>query len=85
MRESIPESNYSQSGYFALEKDFKESTWMPILREYFPVALVIFVLYISGLCAGQKYMKHRNPFNLRAVLVLWNLSVSIFSIFCTVR
>ena len=85
MRESIPESNYSQNEYFALEKDFKESTWLPVLREYFPVALVIFVLYVSGLYAGQKYMKHRDPFNLRAVLVIWNLSIVVFSFICTIR
>ena len=54
MKESIPESNYSQIWYFALERDFKESVWMPILREYFPVTLVMSALYVSGLYAGQK-------------------------------
>ena len=85
MKESIPESNYSQMAYFALERDFKESAWLPVLREYFPVILVMFVLYVSGLYAGQKYMERRNPFNLRPVLVLWNMSIVIFSAICTMR
>ena len=79
----IPDSSYNQTSFFEFEKNFKEKTWLPELQKYFPVTLLIFVIYTVATFWGRKYMEKKEPFNLRSVLVLWNCGFVVFSIACS--
>lgn len=71
--------------YFKWEKEFTVhelykhiylNPWVPI------VGVVAYVLMIV---IGRRLMRDRKPFNLKTPLMLWNLSLSIFSFFGMVR
>lgn len=42
-------------------------------------------VYIILIFLGQNWMKHRPAFKLRKLLVLWNISLAMFSIFGFIR
>lgn len=52
-------------------------------RPFLPVIGIVF--YLMTLVLGQKVMEHRQPFNLKAVLFVWNASLALFSILSTIR
>jgi len=63
-----------------------EMTWRPYHLYYmmkrnwwFPIIAIS--IYAAGIVYGQKFFKDRKPWNFRNILIMWNLGLSLFSIF----
>lgn len=65
--------------YFEFEKKYDPIPVLEWMRAHpiFPmVAVVVYVVLIFG---GQYAMRNKEPWNLRGLMALWNLSLSVFS------
>ena len=49
------------------------------LDRYWYIPLVSSLLYVIFLYVGTRWMKYRRPYNLRPLLMLWNVGLAIFS------
>ena len=58
----------------------KLSRWQ---MDYWWLSVVASVIYLMLLYAGKKFMKHREPYNFRNALFLWNVGLAVFSIMGT--
>lgn len=79
--------------------DFKYDHWMVseyersfnyydkrnFLRENLQIPVLINVVYIASVFGLRHVMQSRDPFSLKKLLVLWNVSLALFSILGTVR
>ena len=54
------------------------------LTRYLPVPVLCSGVYLLLVFGGKSWMKEREPFNLRSLLLLWNIALSIFSIVATI-
>ena len=82
-------SGFNYSNLYALEHLFYDRQFVKTLQlivennRHFATYFSIF--YIVGIFALKKYMKTRERFSLRGLLIAWNLFLAIFSICGTVR
>ena len=51
------------------------------ISDYWTLSIPISVAYVLLVYAGHKWMKSRPSYNLRRFLLLWNLSLALFSMF----
>ena len=47
--------------------------------------IIVCTLYVVLVFAGRKIMENKKPFGLRPLLILWNGSLSLFSIIGAIR
>lgn len=82
--ESFPYSpNYSY--YFDFEKTFDVRKVQVELSRLWYAPYLACLVYLVGLYAGQEVMKRRSPFNLRRLLILWNVALCVFSVIGAIR
>lgn len=66
-----------------------ETIDLPYWRNWFSDnwqwSVYIGIAYVAFINLGQKFMKNREPFDLRRLLAVWNFSMSIFSAFAFLR
>uniref|UniRef100_T1J202 Elongation of very long chain fatty acids protein n=1 Tax=Strigamia maritima TaxID=126957 RepID=T1J202_STRMM len=55
------------------------------LKAYWQISIFFAVIYVILIFFGQRYMQSRTAFDLRKPLVVWNLSLALFSIVGTCR
>lgn len=70
---------------FGFERRFDERAAVTWMRENWTQSFVFCTLYAALVFGGQHYMKVRPRLNLRRPLVLWSLSLALFSIVGAVR
>jgi len=63
-----------------------EMTWRPywlyyLMERNWWIPIVAISLYGAMIVGGQNYFRERKPWDLRTALMLWNLGLSLFSIF----
>ncbi|XP_076018789.1 very long chain fatty acid elongase 6-like isoform X1 [Genypterus blacodes] len=80
----LNESNFDLCGY-GFERRFDERGAIRWMRANWTQAFVFSALYAALVFGGQHYMRLRPKMNLRRPLVLWSLSLALFSIVGAVR
>uniref|UniRef100_A0A3Q3WDE9 Elongation of very long chain fatty acids protein n=1 Tax=Mola mola TaxID=94237 RepID=A0A3Q3WDE9_MOLML len=70
---------------FSFERCFDERRAMQWMQANWSKSFVFSALYAALVFGGQHYMKPRPKMNLRLPLVLWSLSLALFSIIGAVR
>ncbi|KAL2078700.1 hypothetical protein ACEWY4_026385 [Coilia grayii] len=77
--DSVPLAEY------AFERIFDEKAAFEWMQENWTQSFVVCAMYAAVIFAGRMYMRERPKLDLRAPLVLWSLSLAIFSIIGAVR
>ncbi|NWW37771.1 ELOV6 protein, partial [Panurus biarmicus] len=67
------------------EKNFNHLAARKWMQENWQKSFIISVIYVILIFGIQHLMKERRPFNLRAPLVLWSFSLTLFSFFAACR
>ncbi|XP_035462423.2 elongation of very long chain fatty acids protein 6-like [Scophthalmus maximus] len=70
---------------FSFERRFDDTGAIRWMKENWNKSFVFCALYAALVFAGQNYMRPRPKLNLRRPLVLWSLSLALFSIIGSVR
>jgi len=65
--------------YFEFEKKYDPVPALGWMRDHPIVPIVAVLAYLVLTFCGQHAMSKREPFNLRGLMSLWNLSLSVFS------
>jgi hypothetical protein len=75
------------SNYFCtnFELTFDSQPGIDFAHNHMSLPCILVFLYLSSIYCGNKYMKCRNPYNLRYTLVLWNAILSLFSFIGALR
>lgn len=68
-----------------LEKNFEISSLLSLMQQYYFIAPISCVFYIATAFTVQHYMKNKPPYDLRRLLQLWNLILSVFSFMGMIR
>lgn len=70
---------------FQFEKKFEHEYTKEWMIRYWHTSFYAVGLYMIVIFGGQTYMSGRPPFKLRKLLILWNVSLALFSIVGTFR
>ncbi|XP_063076815.1 very long chain fatty acid elongase 6-like [Engraulis encrasicolus] len=70
---------------YAFETIFDEKAAFEWMQENWTQSFVVCAMYAAVIFAGRMYMRERPKLDLRAPLVLWSLSLAVFSIIGAVR
>ncbi|XP_034537609.1 elongation of very long chain fatty acids protein 6-like [Notolabrus celidotus] len=70
---------------YGFERRFDERGAILWMQENWSISFTFSALYAALVFGGQHFMKSRPKMNLRGLLVLWSLSLAIFSIIGAVR
>ncbi|XP_030628561.1 elongation of very long chain fatty acids protein 6-like [Chanos chanos] len=70
---------------FSFERHFDERVAIEWMQENWSKSFVFCGLYAAFVFGGQRFMRERPKLELRKLLVLWSLSLAIFSIIGAVR
>jgi elongation of very long chain fatty acids protein 6 len=54
--------------------------WRRWMYTNWPVSIHFSVLYLVFIVYGQRFMRNRQPFNLKPQLIIWNMSLALFSL-----
>lgn len=73
------------TGYFDFERRFDENVAFKWFEENWTISFVLCALYVVVIFLGRHLMRDRQKLDLRVPLVLWSLSLAVFSIIGTVR
>lgn len=65
--------------FFSSFPDLRVKGWF-LLDNYIPT-LVCSILYLLIVWLGPKYMKNRQPFSCRGILVVYNLGLTLLSLY----
>ena len=88
-RSEIPEKIVELAEFVQIPFHFEANSdylnWFRWFRENWASSVVYVAIYLVALAMLKKWMKNREPFDLRKLLVLWNLGLAIFSVAGTVR
>ena len=68
-----------QALYAEIEANYTIAHTSAIVRKFWYVPPSACTLYLALIVLGRKWMSSRQPYKLRAVLALWNLSLAVFS------
>ncbi|XP_063048249.1 very long chain fatty acid elongase 6-like [Engraulis encrasicolus] len=81
------ETDYGQLSLteYTFERHFDESVAMEWMQQHWNMAFVFCGLYAALVFGGQHFMKDRQKLDLRRPMILWSLSLAIFSIVGAVR
>ncbi|XP_006806929.1 elongation of very long chain fatty acids protein 6-like [Neolamprologus brichardi] len=74
-----------QPSEYSFERRFDERGAIEWMQANWKSSFVFCVLYVALVFGGQHYMKTRPKLNLRRPLILWSLSLAIFSIVGAIR
>lgn len=67
------------------ERNFDFLYWRKTFREYWVISAYLSVLYLVVVFGGISLMKSRKPFKVDRLLTLWNIGLTIMSIWAFVR
>ncbi|NXH51367.1 ELOV6 protein, partial [Rhabdornis inornatus] len=67
------------------EKNFNHLAARKWMEENWQKSFIFGIIYLILIFGIQHFMKERRPFNLRAALVLWSFSLTLFSIIAACR
>lgn len=67
-----------------VEERFDTEATVAWMKQYWTISLYTCVAYIVLTFAGQRLMKEREAFDLRKPLIIWNITLCIFSTFAVV-
>ena len=74
---------------FDFEKKFFDKTYAHHIYEWMNkwwwLSIVYSVVYVGLIYYGRSLMEKREPYQIRGALILWNLSLAIFSISAMIR
>jgi elongation of very long chain fatty acids protein 6 len=70
---------------YDLENDFDPHKSRQFLERSWPLVFGVVCLYLAFIHLGQSLMRNRSRFDLRGVLIVWNLLLAAFSILGVVR
>ncbi|KOX68696.1 Elongation of very long chain fatty acids protein 6 [Melipona quadrifasciata] len=70
---------------FNFEKNFVYSDTQAWMRDHFPNCFYYCAIYILLIFGGRYYMSNRRKFEIRGMLILWNITLALLSIFCNFR
>ncbi|MBN3276032.1 ELOV6 protein, partial [Polyodon spathula] len=70
---------------YDFERSFDEREAIEWMQEHWSKSFVFSALYAAVIFGGQQFMKERQKLELRKPLVLWSLSLAVFSIVGAVR
>ncbi|KAM4607887.1 elongation of very long chain fatty acids protein 6-like [Polymixia lowei] len=79
------ESDYRLLSEYGFERRFDERGAIEWMQANWSKSFVFCALYAALVFGGQHFMKERQKLNLRRPLVLWSLSLAVFSIVGAVR
>ena len=77
--------NYSYSQVTPLEANFDTTKWVKIMHENWSISFYFCAVYLVLVYGLRAWMKNRERFELRGLLVVWNLALAIFSIVGAMR
>lgn len=64
-----------------VEDRFDKEATVAWMKRYWTASLYVCAAYIFLTFAGQRLMKHRKAFHLRRPLIIWNITLCVFSTF----
>jgi len=67
------------------ERAFFGGAWGAFTRQIYGLGLLTAFLYLVLITAGTRYMAKRPAWNLRGLLILWNLALAVFSVVGAMR
>ena len=67
------------------ERAFFGGSWGAFTRQIYGLGLLTAFLYLVLITAGTRYMAKRPAWNLRGLLILWNLALAVFSVVGAMR
>lgn len=67
------------------ERNFDIAYWRKMFHENWIVSVYLSAIYLVLVFTGSFLMKHRKPFKLNGVLTVWNIGLSIMSIWAVYR
>ncbi|KAK2866728.1 hypothetical protein Q7C36_002784 [Tachysurus vachellii] len=73
------------TGYFDFERHFDEKVAFKWFEENWTTSFVLCAVYATVIFLGRYLMRDRQKLDLRVPLVLWSLSLAVFSIIGSVR
>ena len=82
---TTPASYYPGLPTLDFETKFDHRAAMLWFHQYWPLGFVFCFIYIVLIYLGQRWMEHRERFQLKTPLTLWSLSLAIFSLISTLR
>ena len=62
------------------ERQFDHYKWINYFNQYWKFAIVLLIFYVILIHSVQHWMKERPKYDLRYVLVAWNISLAVFSL-----
>ncbi|KAI4888525.1 hypothetical protein NFI96_034165 [Prochilodus magdalenae] len=77
--------NETLEEYFAFERRFDEKVAFKWFQENWMTSFVFCAMYATVIFLGRNFMREREKLDLRGPLMLWSLSLAIFSIFGSIR
>ena len=82
---SVPASYFPLIPVFDFERNFDNVSALTWFHHYWPSGFVFCFIYVVLIYLGQRWMEHRERFNLKIPLTIWSLSLAIFSWVCALR
>ncbi|XP_014735322.1 PREDICTED: elongation of very long chain fatty acids protein 3 [Sturnus vulgaris] len=82
---NIDPSHMQPLGEYDFEKNFNHLAARKWMEENWQKSFIISIIYFILIFGIQHFMKERRAFNLRAPLVLWSFSLTVFSIIASYR
>ena len=70
---------------FNFEKNFVYSDTQAWMRDHFPNCFYYCAIYILLIFGGRYYMSNRPKFEIRGMLILWNIILALLFIVCNFR
>lgn len=67
------------------ERNFDVMYWRKIWSEYWVISVYLSAIYLALVFGGVFLMKSRKPFKLNGLLTIWNIVLSIISIWIFYR
>lgn len=68
-----------------LESQFDEKKAIPWMASVWHWSFYFSALYLALIYLGQRYMKNKDPYNLRRALCMWSALLGLFSLFAVFR
>jgi len=76
---------YNYSTVLPFERNFDPVVSTKWMQDNWAHSFTLSLLYVALIYAGQRAMRHRPAYNLRGLLIGWNLALALFSILGCVR
>lgn len=67
------------------ERNFDIMYWRKILQENWSISVYLSAIYLAFVFGGYYLMKSRKPFKLNGILIIWNIGLSVLSMWSFYR